>query len=209
MKWHNIEQNTDEWLNLRLGKITASQFGVVMAESLGVFTDTAHKYALKLALERINKSSSLNQIKTYHMKRGHQQEPIARALYQSQYFYEVKDGGFFDGGFYGDSPDGLVSINGTVEIKSVIDTVHYATLKRGSYDPTYHWQIVGHLDCTNRDWCDFISYCADFPVGKQILVYRVNRIDVEKDIEILRNKRIEFNNLVESKAAEINAIQPQ
>lgn len=198
MKWLNIEQNTDEWLAVRLGKITASQFGAVMAESAGNFGATAQKYALKLALERISKKRSLNQVKTYHMKRGHEQEPIARALYESQYFNKVNNGGFFDGGFYGDSPDGLVGINGIIEIKSVIDSVHYDNLIRGTYDPAYKWQIIGHLDCTGRDWCDFISYCADFPEGSQIIVYRIYRHEVENEIKLLTDRRVQFNLYVEN-----------
>lgn len=197
MKWLNIEQNTDEWLAVRLGKITASQFGVVMSDSAGNFGTTAQKYALKLALERINKKRSLNQVKTYHMKRGHEQEPIARQLYEQLYFTTVKNGGFFDGGFYGDSPDGLVGINGIIEIKSVIDSVHYDNLTRETYDPEYKWQIIGHLECTGRDWCDFISYCADFPEESQIIVYRIHRNEVEAEIKLLAERREKFNLYIE------------
>jgi putative phage-type endonuclease len=197
MKWLDIEQNTEEWLNVRLGKITASQFGTIMASNSGGFGETAQKYALKLALERINQKSSSNQIKTFHMKRGHEQEPIARDLYEQAFFTRVKNGGFFDGEYYGDSPDGLVGINGIIEIKSVIDSVHYKNLVRGSYDPTYKWQIVGHLECTGRDWCDFVSYCADFPEDLQIIVYRVHKNEVETEIKQLAERREKFNQLID------------
>lgn len=197
MKWLDIEQNTDEWLAVRLGKITASNFGTVMAESTGNFGTTAQKYALKLALERINQKLSSNRIKTYHMKRGHEQEPIARALYEQEFFTSVKNGGFFDCGYYGDSPDGLIGVSGIIEIKSVIDSVHYDNLIRGSYDPEYKWQIIGHLECTGRDWCDFISYCADFPEKSQIIVYRIYRHEVETEIKLLAERREKFNLYVE------------
>ncbi len=121
----------------------------------------------------------------------------AIALYEAQYFTDVRGGGFFDCGYYGDSPDGLVGVTGTVEVKSVIAKVHYATFLRGSHDPAYHWQIVGHIDCSDRDWCDFVSYCADFPEGKQIIVYRIEREDVMRDIEILSERRERFNESVE------------
>lgn len=206
MTWVDVEQNTDEWQLFRLGKITASKFGVVMEDIYDRFGKTAHKYALKLALERINNRQSSNQIKTFHMKRGHLQEPTARYLYESQYFYNVTNGGFFDHGFYGDSPDGLVGTDGTVEIKSVIDSVQFATLKRQNYDSVYRWQMIGHIHCSGREWCDFVSYCADFPEGKQLLVYRMYRNDVEKDIEILKSRLEKFNKLVETKMQEIMMI---
>lgn len=197
MKWLDIEQNTDEWLDARLGKITASQFGTIMSDKTDAFGETAQKYALKLALERINQKLSSNQIKTFHMKRGHEQEPIARALYEQEFFTQVKNGGFFDCGYYGDSPDGLVGVNGIIEIKSVIDSVHYKNLVRCSYDPAYKWQIVGHLECTGRDWCDFVSYCADFPADSQIIVYRIHKNEVETEIKQLAERREKFNQLID------------
>lgn len=206
MVWIDIKQNTDEWHELRLGKITASNFGAVMADGLGSFGETAHKYALQLALERINKSKSNNQIQTAHMKRGHQQEPTALSLYESQHFYTVTNGGFFDHGYYGDSPDGLVGNDGIVEIKSVIASIQYATLKRDNYDPKYRWQMIGHLECSGRKWCDFISYCADFPLGKQLLVSRMHADEVLKEIDVLKEKRKQFNLLIEKIINEINII---
>lgn len=198
MKWLDIEQNTDEWFNARLGKITSSQFAKIISNN-----NTSNDYALQLALERINKKKSVNQIKTTHMERGHRQEPIAISLYESTHFTIVKRGGFFDCGFYGDSPDGLVGTDGTVEVKSVIQQVHYATLLRDSYDPSYHWQIVGHLACSGRYWCDFISYCADFPINNQILVYRVERDTVKEDIKVLMERLDLFDEIVEKTKQQI------
>lgn len=207
MAWINVEQNTQEWEELRLGKITASQFGAVINESTSLVGKTARDYALKLALERIKGSKSVNQVKTFHMKRGHEQEPIAKALYESQYFYTVDNGGFYDCGFYGDSPDGRIADNGLIEIKSVTAPVQYETLIRNSYDSVYHWQIIGHLYCSGREWCDYASYCADFPDGKQLLVYRIHRKDVLKDIEILAERLIAFNKLVNEKVNQVNAFE--
>ncbi|MCO6547029.1 MAG: YqaJ viral recombinase family protein [Gilliamella sp.] len=197
MKWLNIEQNTDAWITARIGKVTASKFGALMTDCGGLFGETAEKYALQLALERLNHRVSVNQVKTFHMQRGHQQEPIAIKLYEAENFVSVQSGGFFDCGYYGDSPDGLVGVDGAIEVKSVTAHVHMATYKRGNYDPHYHWQMVGHIDCSNRDWCDFVSFCADFPTNSQILVYRMWRHDIEKDIAELRERRAKFNERVQ------------
>src|SRR5690606_30578958 len=119
------------------------------------------------------------------MQRGHEQEPVARMLYEQEHFVDVSNGGFFDWGEYGDSPDGLVGVDGVIEIKCVTPAVHYATLTRGSFDPAYRWQLVGHLDCTKRDWVDFISYCPQFPEEKRLLVSRLYREECEQELRRL------------------------
>lgn len=202
-KWHDVEQNSEEWENLRLGKITSSSFNIIMANYGKAFGEPAKKYALKLALERIKNCKSEYNYSNAHMERGHEQEPIARMLYEDLYFTEVTNGGFFDCGFYGDSPDGFVDNDGVIEIKSVIDTTHYANIKRGSIDPSYKWQVIGHLDCTGREWCDFISYCADFPETSQLIVYRIYRKDVIEEIKMLSERRKLFNDLIKNLIREI------
>lgn len=203
MIWHNIQQNSEEWGQLRLGKVTASNFRTIMANDGGAFGEPAKRYALQLALEIINNQKAEYSFTNQHMERGHEQEPIARMLYENEYFVDVTNGGFFDCVDYGDSPDGLVDDDGVIEIKSVIASTHYATLKRNSFDPSYKWQLIGHLDCTGRDWVDFISYCSDFPEHKQLIVYRLNRSDCEQDIERLINRRSQFIELVKNTVKEV------
>lgn len=206
MIFHDVQQNTDAWQELRLGKATASNFACIMANGDKAFGEPAKKYALQLALERINGSKKEVTYSNEHMERGHQQEPVARMLYEEETFSSVGNGGFFDCGEYGDSPDGLVDMDGVIEIKSVIDSVHYATIKRNSFDPAYRWQLAGHLDCTGRNWVDFVSYCAEFPVGKQLYIFRVNRDDFSAELERLASRRVEFLSLVRSIYDEIMSL---
>lgn len=196
MIWHDVEQNGEEWDALRLGKATASNFGLIMANDGKAFGEPAKRYALQLALEQIKGCKSEFSFSNEHMERGHEQEPIARMLYEEMNFVDVDNGGFFDHETYGDSPDGLVGQDGLVEIKSVIAATHYSTLTRGSFDPAYRWQLVGHLDCSGRDWVDFISYCSDFPGGKQLIVYRLTAAECETEIARLRARRKDFLELV-------------
>lgn len=198
MTFHDIPQNTDAWQALRCGKVTASNFGLIMANEGKAFGDPAKRYALQIALEISTGKKAEFSFSNEHMERGHEQEPVARMLYEEEYFANVTNGGFFCWGNYGDSPDGLVNEDGVTEIKSVIAPTHYATLQRRSFDPSYRWQLVGHLDCTERSWVDFISYCADFPLGKQLLVYRLHRAECTDEIERLRARRAEFLGLVDT-----------
>lgn len=203
MRFHDVEQNSEEWLDLRMGKATNSNSACIMANEGKAFGEPAKAYAVKIALELATGKRSENGYSNADMDRGHEQEPVARMLYEDTYFVDVSNGGFFDHGSYGDSPDGLINTDGILEIKSVIDKVHYATMMRGSFDPAYKWQLIGHLDCTERDWCDFASYCADFPKDKQLIVYRLNRADYEDEIKRLRARRAEFLQLVQTTLANI------
>lgn len=196
MRFHDVQQNSDEWLALRMGKATASNFACIMANDGKAFGEPAKAYALRIALEIATGRRQENSYSNEHMERGHEQEPVAREMYQEQRFVDVSNGGFFCWGSYGDSPDGLVGLDGGIEIKSVIDKTHYATLQRNSFDPAYKWQLIGHLDCTGRDWFDFVSYCEAFPEDKQLLIYRLHRVDYLDEIERLRTRRAEFLELV-------------
>lgn len=198
MIFHDVQQNTDEWQALRCGKATASNFACFMANDGKAFGEPAKKYALQIALERINGKKAEFSFSNEHMERGHEQEPIARMLYQEEFFVDVTNGGFFDHAEYGDSPDGLVGKDGVAEIKSVTAPVHYATLLRGSFDPAYRWQLIGHIDCTTRNWVDFISYCSEFPAHRQLITYRLYRDDCLAELTRLRERREEFLELVRS-----------
>lgn len=196
MIFHDVEQNTDIWQELRLGKATSSNFSCFMANFGKAFGEPAKTYALKIALERITGTKAEFSFSNDHTERGHEQEPIARMLYEEDKFASVTNGGFFDCGEYGDSPDGLIGKDGVLEIKSVVASTHYANLTRGNFDPAYKWQLTGHLDCTGRDWVDFVSYCSDFPIDKQLIVYRADRDDLADELNMLKERREEFLELV-------------
>ncbi len=166
--------------------------------------EPAKKYALQIALERIrgvkcNSGFDGNE----HTERGHAEEPIAKQMYEIEHFVDVKPGGFFDHMLWGDSPDGLIEDDGIIEIKSVIAPVHYETLKKGSYDPKYMWQLVAHLDATGRDWVDYVSFCSDFPEGKQLIVYRYYQDDFEEEIRRVRIRREQFLEVIDNLTYEL------
>jgi hypothetical protein len=196
MKWHDVEQNSPEWDALRLGKATASGYGKFMANYGKAFGDPAFRYALQVALERVTGNKAGHSFRSDDMERGHEQEPIARMLYEETQFADVTNGGFFDWGDWGDSPDGLVDSGGVLEIKCVIAPVHHATIRRGTPDPSYKWQIVGHFDGTGRDWVDFASYCSDYPEHQQLVVFRTYRNEVETELAQLAERREQFLELV-------------
>lgn len=203
MDFYDIEQNTDQWYEMRLGKLTASQFGTVMAHAKKDFGDPAKRYAVQIALGQITGVVPPSGYQNEHMIRGHEQEPIARAQYEVTFDCEVTNGGFFCNDFIGVSPDGLVGDKGVIEIKSVIAAKHFATLKSQSYDKGYKWQLIGNLFYTGSDWIDFVSYCSEFPEGRQLYTYRLHRESVEPEIELMQERFKSFKELVSQTKDEI------
>ncbi len=192
----DVKQNTDEWLGLRTGKLTTSKMGMVMANDGKAFGEPAKKYAVDIALEQITGFPVESSYSNGHMARGNREEPIARMLYEEYKFCTVDNGGFFDAGFWGSSPDGRVDDSGVVEIKCVIPSVHLANVKRQKIDPAYRWQCIGELIIAGVEWLDFISYCSQFPADKQLYIYRLHAADIADEKNRMLNRISEFEQLV-------------
>jgi len=189
--WIDVEQNTDEWFNLRLGKATSSNFAKIMANYPNSLGKGATEYAQKIALEIVTGVRDESSLFTNHyMQRGHEYESEAIRLYEMETFTEVINGGFNDCDRLGDSPDGNVGKDGCIEVKTVIPNVQWNRIKNLSYDPNYFWQIMGHIWLGEKEWCDFISYCPEMPKNKQLHIHRV--IPNDKSIECLKNRIKEF-----------------
>ena len=117
--------------------------------------------------------------------------------YEARYFATVTNGGFYDQGDTGTSPDGNVSTDGLVEAKSAIASAHFERIQGQSFDYTYKWQLAGHLKFSGRDWVDFISYCSSFPEGKKIYVHRSDRDSFKDEFKMIDERMYAFRKLIE------------
>jgi len=202
-EFHDVEQNSDAWFDLRAGRLTSSKLGVVMANYGKAFGNPAKQYAVNIAVEQITGKPMPSGYQNEHMQRGHEQEPVARMIYETDTFSTVSNGGFFGSEFIGCSPDGMVFDSGVIEIKSVIPSVHFANIKRQSLDPAYRWQCIGNLKFTGRDWLDFVSYCADFPPDKQLFTHRIEPDSFTDDFKMIDERISEFKALVDKTRQDI------
>lgn len=183
--WIDIIQNTQEWENIRVGKITSSNFAKVMANYGKAFGNPAKEYAEKLANEIITgEKYSLGSFRSSAMERGNELEPIAIAKYEEEEFVSVTNGGFniLDETLnnviqIGDSPDGNIGDKGCCEVKSVYLNTQNKTLKRADIDPSYKYQVQGHIWSGKKEWCDYISFCPEIYKGSKLFVKRVYRDD--------------------------------
>lgn len=197
----DVEQNSDEWFDLRMKKITSSKIACIMAHLGKAFGEPAIKYAQKIALEVVTgKRDETESYSNKYMEMGHENEPEAIRLYERDTGNKVTNGGFYyersdDLILVGDSPDGNVGSDGCVEVKSVTPTTHWERIKKGGFDTKYKWQIHNHIWIGDKQWCDFVSYCPGFPEHKQLYVYRVERD--EEIIEKMKERVNEFKKVVE------------
>lgn len=178
----DIEQNTEEWFALRRGKVTASNFGAIMANYGKAFGNPALQYAMRVAIEA-KTDRTIETFKNEWMERGLELEDEARQMYSDMTFAEVLNGGFCERDRFGASSDGL-SGEGMIEIKCVKYSTHFERLVKGGFDTSYQWQIRGQMYVYDLPWCDFVSYCPDFPLNKQLYIYRVYR-DAEEEEKLI------------------------
>jgi hypothetical protein len=158
MRINNHVQGSDEWLQSRLGKPTASNFGKLITPT-GKPSASAEGYINELIAQRI--TGELPEFYTNAaMERGNELEPAAKALYEFTYGVEVVEAGLclHDTLDCGASPDGLVGDDGGLEIKCPLPHNHIAYLRSGDVTTKYIPQIQGCLWITGREWWDFMSY---------------------------------------------------
>lgn len=194
--FHDVQQNSEQWLLLRAQKPTSSKLAVIMAHYGKAFGEPAKKYAVDIAIEQITGVPVSGGYSNDHMERGHEEEPLARMLYEQETFSTVTNGGFFDHGFFGCSPDGLISTDGAIEVKAAIPSVHYDRVCSQSFDSAYKWQLIGNMKFTERDWIDFVSYCGSFPVGKKLYVHRLIKSDYAKEMQMIDERLEQFLALI-------------
>ena len=172
----DIPQGSEEWIQLKLGVATASNFNKIITAG-GKESATLEKYALQLATESTLFSAEPN-FKNEIMARGNELEAEARQVYQEETFNIVEEITMFksDCGNFGYSPDGLVANDGLIEIKCPLATTHFQYILEDKVPSDYWQQLQGGLWISNRNWIDFVSYHPNFK-EKKLFIKRVERDD--------------------------------
>lgn len=167
-----MEQRTEEWHQARLGKVTASRVADVMAKTKAGYGASRANYMAELIVERLTGRPG-DSFQSPAMTWGTNTEPLARAAYEAHKGVLVEEVGFVPHPtipMAGASPDGLVDMDGLVEIKCPNTATHIETLMTGNVPLKYvlqmHWQMI----CTGREWCDFVSFDPRMPEGMQLFV---------------------------------------
>lgn len=184
---HNMEQGTDEWFEVRKGKLTASNGTAIATNGAGLKT-----YVKEVVLALFTTKKPLTGA---DFDRGNELEPIARMKYEFEKNVEVLEVGFIEiSNRAGYSPDGLVGEEGLIEIKARNDAKHLDLLLTNKIDSGTVWQMQMGMLATNRKWCDFISYNPNFKKNS-MYVKRVYRDELA--IQKLRKGIYEGSKMIE------------
>lgn len=198
-----IQQGTEEWHQLRLGKVTASRVADILAKTKSGASASRGNYLIELALQRVTKTIE-ESYSNSAMEWGVATEPQARVA------YEVSTGNFVDQiafvnhptieGF-GCSPDGLVG-EGLIEIKCPNSATHWSYIKANEPPQKYIIQMQAQMAVTGTKWCDFVSFDPRMPERSQLLIIRVNR-----DEEFIAEMEKEIKQFLSEVEAEVNLME--
>lgn len=173
-----IHQNTPEWHELRLGKVTASRVADVMRRGKGgAISMSRARYAGELVAERLTGQPTTG-FKSSDMEWGNTTEPQARdaySFYRDADLTEVAFVAHRSIAMTGASPDRLVGDDGLLEVKCPATHTHIATLQGAPIDPDYLTQMQWQMACTGRAWCDWVSFDPRLPEKMRLFIKRVDR----------------------------------
>lgn len=156
----DMAQGSPEWYAVRLGLVTASEFGSVLAKGQGKMR---RSYMLKLAGERVTGELAHSYVNR-HMERGKALEDEAREAYAFVHDAEPVRVGFVRRGDAGCSPDAFLGDDGLLEIKTRLPGLMVDALLREDYPPEYVAQVQGGLWVTERAWADVVCYWPGMPL---------------------------------------------
>ena len=162
----------------RLGKVTASRVAdVAMARTKTGYGASRANYAAQLIAERLT-GVAAESYTNAAMQHGTDTEPEARSAYEFYHGVTVEQVAFVPHPSIADagcSPDGSVGGDGLVEIKCPQTATHLETLLGQSVPGKYEAQMQFQMACSDRSWCDFVSYDPRMPESMRLFVKRIHR----------------------------------
>lgn len=168
---HDVEQGTLEWLKLRAGIPTASEFDRILTPS-GKPGKQADSYMNGLIAEWIM-GHPVTGPETEWMSHGKDYELQAVKAYEVLADTDTRKVGFVttDDGMIGCSPDRLVGASKLCEIKCPKHNTHVGYMLTGAIEQDYWPQLQGQLWISERDSVDIVSYHPEMPT----VIIRVDR----------------------------------
>ena len=205
MDIQEVQQRTDAWHQLRVGKVTASRVADIIAKTKSGPSASRENYLAQLVCERMT-GKPAESYSNSAMQWGTDTEPFARAAYEARMDLLVTEVGFIDHPWIvmsGASPDGLAN-EGMVEIKCPNTATHIDTLLSRTVPAKYITQMMWQMACADRPWCDFVSFDPRLPERHQLFIKRIN-YDPEM-VNLLENSVIQFLGDVDLKIQQLESL---
>lgn len=173
----DIAQGSDEWHELRAGRITGTDAETLLINGKNGFSAGQQTLLYKKAAEFIT-GPELNGFTNYAMQRGTELEPYARMEYESKTWNHVEQVGFVSAGDYlGFSPDGIIGEDGLIEIKCPMGPEFVRFVDTKEIPKAHYAQMQWGMFLTGRKWCDYVVFNPDFKPAELHIV----RVDWDAD----------------------------
>jgi hypothetical protein len=193
-----LEQGTDEWLDIRRGKFTASIASKLLTPTGKVSTQYKAEMG-RIIAETLNMQPPEPFVETYWMARGTELEEEARSWFSVETGYEVGQVGFIesDSNLVGVSPDGTIEVPYgneqfhliPLELKVPKPSTHISWLLMGCLPKEHTQQVHFSMAVTGAPYAYFMSYNPDIDP----LIIRVERDDyTEKMVAAIAVYEAEF-----------------
>lgn len=186
-------QGSAEWLQIRAGNCTGSRIYDACAKGkTGKYYQARADYMNELLIERLTGQAAQHFVSDA-MQWGTMYEGEARAVYETQKGTLVTECAYFPHpsiAHSGASPDGLVGIDGVIEIKCPTTGVHLETILSGEIPEKHTYQMAWEAECSGRKWVDFVSYDPRLPGNLSFFCTRYT--PEPKFLEYLRAEVIKF-----------------
>lgn len=200
------DQRVPEWYAARLGKLTGSVAGDMLARIKTGEAAARRDLRTRLVCERLTNQSQEDGFVSPAMQWGIDKEADAFAAYEALTGTLVNRVGFVahDTLQAGCSPDGEVGgYQGILELKCPKSATHLKYLRGGVVPSDYLPQITHNLWITGAEWCDFASFDDRFPPSLQLFRVRVERDQTAIDAYELMARC--FLTEIEQELAELDA----
>lgn len=181
MRIITADQNSAEWIQARVGRLTASRMNEVMNVLKRGSGESAKRFNYKweVVIERITGFANQHYVSP-DMEYGTSGESPARREYELRIDKDVDRTGFVlhpEYDFVGASPDLLVDNDGMGEIKVPRLATHLKWFADGIVPEMYVEQCMTGMNCCEREYCDFISYSPPDPDDPQ-------RLNLPKELQM-------------------------
>ncbi len=200
------ERKLSDWQRARLGKITASKFGVVRRLKNGDWGETALSYLYDLVGEHLTGQPSQTFTGSDATEWGNQYEQEALEAYTKRTGRKVQQSNTFlqhpELQLVGGTPDALCGEKGIIEVKCPFTFKnHLRTVITREIPDEYRAQVHGHLWLSGRDWCDFVSFDPRIPTKHKHARLVIVRVRRSSEGIILENTIRDFHELLLTKLA--------
>jgi len=206
-------QGSQEWLDARAGRVTASRIKDILTKVKTGEAAARRDYRLELVCEILTGIPAEQGFVSFEMKRGTELEPAARAAYEFENKISVDQVGMVlhpQSDRYAASPDGMVNWDGKnapeglIEIKAPKTATHIGYIEAGVVPADYQPQMLWQMACTGAQWVDFVSYDPRLPEQLELYIVRFQRDEAR--VHEIESEVMQFLKEVDAAVSRITAL---